>query len=75
MTQLLEEDTESIIARVRRMKEANAEKHGFDPRAIAAAARANQRKHPERIVSRIPSDAEQAHGDLPLTRSVSKDEL
>ena len=75
MTQLLEEKTDSIIAQVRRLKEAHAEKHGFDLRAIAAAARANQRKHPERIVTRIPTDAEQAHGDQPLTRSVSEDDL
>ena len=75
MTQLLEEDTESIVAQVRRLKEANAEKHGFDLRAIAEAARANQRKHPERIVTRIPTNEDQAHGDQPLTRRVAEDEL
>lgn len=69
MTQILEE-TDSIVAQVRRLKEANAEKHGFDPRAIAAAARENQRKHPERIVTRIP-----ANGAEPQTRAVSDDEL
>lgn len=74
MNTLTDEKTDSIIEQVRRMKEANAAKHKFDVRAIAAAAQVNQRKHPERMVTRIAANAE-AHGDHPRTRSVSEDEL
>ena len=56
MSTIVEEQTDSIIEQVRRMKEANAAKHGFDVRAIAAAAQANQRKHPERMVTRHSYD-------------------
>ena len=55
----IEQESDSIIARVRRLKEENAAEYGFDVRAIAAAAQARQREHPERIVTRIPSEAEQ----------------
>ncbi len=75
MTTLLENETDSIIEQVRRLKEANAEKYGFDVRAIAAAARANQRKHPERMVTRVPTNAGPADGEVPLTRPVSKADL
>ncbi|MCC5841479.1 MAG: hypothetical protein JJT96_15300 [Opitutales bacterium] len=57
------------------MKEENAAEHGFDIRKIAAAAQARQREHPERMVTRIPINAEQAHGDQTLTRRVKRDEL
>jgi len=69
-----DKESDSIIKRVRRYKEENAAEHGFDIRAIAAAAQARQREHPDRMVTRIPCD-EHAHGDQALTRSVSKDEL
>ena len=75
MTTTTEKKTDSIILEVRRLKEENAAEYGFDIRAIAAAAQARQREHPERMVTRIPTDAEQAHGDQPLTRPASKDEL
>jgi len=74
MTTTIKQNTESIIMEVRRLKEDNAAEHGFDLRKIAEAARARQREHPERMVTRIPVNAE-AHGDQPLTRRVSKDEL
>jgi len=70
-----EQSTDSIIIEVRRLKEENAAEHAFDVRKIAEAARARQREHPERMVTRIPTNAEQAHGDQPLTRRVSEDEL
>jgi hypothetical protein len=66
---------ETTIMEVRRLKEENAAEHGFDLRKIAAAAQARQREHPERMVTRIPPNAEQAHGDQPLTRPVLKHEL
>lgn len=66
---------DSIIMEVRRLKEENAADHGFDLRKIAAAARTRQREHPERMVTRIPANAEQAHGDQPLTRPVLEGEL
>ena len=66
---------DSIILEIRRLKEENAAEHGFDLRKIAAAARTRERQHPERMVTRIPPNAEQAHGDQPLTRPVSEDEL
>ncbi len=75
MEPAIEQETDSIIQRVRRLKEENAAKHGFDIRAIAAAAQAKQRQHPERMVTRIPTNAEEAHGDQPLTRPVAEDEL
>ncbi|MEM9479500.1 MAG: hypothetical protein AAGA58_07595 [Verrucomicrobiota bacterium] len=75
METTIERPTDSIIAEVRRLKEENAAEHGFDLRKIAAAARARQREHPERMVTRIPPNAEQADGDQPLTRPVSKDDL
>jgi hypothetical protein len=75
MATAIEEKSDSIILEVRRLKEANAAEHGFDLRKIAAAAQARQREHPERMVTRIPTDAEQAHGDQPQTRPVSIDEL
>ncbi len=75
MTTTIEKNTDSIIMEVRRLKEENAAEHGFDVRKIAESARARQREHPERMVTRIPTNAEQAHGDQPLTRRVSKDEL
>lgn len=74
MTTIIERDTESIIMEVRRLKEENAAEHGFDLRKIAEAARARQREHPERMVTRIPDNTEQAHGEQ-RTRSVSKDDL
>lgn len=70
-----EQKPDSIIMEVRRLKEENAAEHGFDLRMIAAAARTRQREHPERMVTRIPPNAEQAHGDPPLTRPVLKGEL
>ena len=75
MTTTIEQSAESIILEVRRLKEENAAEHGFDLRKIAEAARERQREHPERMVTRIPKDAEQAHRDQPLTRRVSKNEL
>ena len=75
MITITDQKPDSIIREVRRLKEENAAVYGFDIHKIAAAARARQREHPERMVSRIPLDAEQDHGDQRLTRSVSKDEL
>jgi len=75
MTTQLEGHTDSIIAHVRRLKEANAAKHGFDVHAIAAATQANQRKHPERMVTRIPSCAEGTHGEQRLTRPAPQEDL
>lgn len=49
---------DSIIEDVRGMKEKNAAKHGYDFRKIAEAARVNQRQQPERMVTRIPANAE-----------------
>ncbi len=75
MSTPIEQKPDSIIMEVRRLKEENAAEYGFDLRKIAAAARARQRTHPQRMVSRIPANAELAHGDQPLTRPVLKDEL
>ena len=75
MEPAIEQENDTIIQRVRLLKEENAAEHGFDIRAIARAAQEKQRQHPERMVSRMPRNAEQAHGDQPLTRSVSEDEL
>ena len=75
MTTTIERSTDLVIMEVRRLKEENAAEHGFDIRKIAEAARARQREHPERMVTRIPVNAEQAHGDQPVTLRVSKDEL
>lgn len=75
MSTTIELEPDSIILAVRRLKEENAAEHGFDLRKIAAAARTRQSEHPHRMVTRIPPNAEQAHGDQPLTRPVSKDEL
>jgi len=50
---------DSIVMEVRRLKEENAAEHGYDARAIGAAARRNQQEHPERIVSREGRDADQ----------------
>ena len=75
MITTIEQSAESIILEVRRLKEENAAEHGFDLRKVAEAARERQREHPERMVTRIPEDAEQAHEDQPLTRGVSKAEL
>lgn len=75
MEPAIEQETESIIQQVRRLKEENAAEHGFDVRAIAVAAQKKQRQHPERMVSRIPKNAEKAHREQPLTRSVPEDEL
>lgn len=74
METTIEQNADSIIMEVRRLKEENAAAHGFNLRKIAEAARARQREHPERMVTRIPANAE-VHGDQPLTRRVSKDEL
>ncbi len=70
MNAIVEETKDSIIEDVRRLKEQNAAKHGYDFRKIAEAARANQRQHPERMVTRIPTK-----GGQTVTRSVSKEEL
>jgi len=75
MSTTTEQKPDSIIMEVRRLKEENAAEHGFDLRKIAAAAQARQREHPQRMVTRIPPNAEQAHGDQPLTRPVLKHEL
>jgi hypothetical protein len=75
MNTTIERKPDSIIMEVRRLKEENAAEHGFDLRKIAAAARTRQREHPQRMVTRIPPNAEQAHGDQPLTRPALKDEL
>ena len=77
MTTPIEQSMDSIIMEVRRLKEENAAEHGFDIRKIAEAARARQREHPERMFTRLPVtvNAAQSHGDQPLTRRVSKDEL
>ena len=71
----IEQQQDSIASEVRRLKEENAAEHGFDLRAIAAAARAAQRKHPQRMVTRIPPDAEQAKEGKTLTRPVAGDAL
>jgi len=75
METAIDRTADSIIAEVRRLKEENAAEHGFNLRKIAEAAWARQREHPERMVTRIPTNAEQSHGDQPLTRRVSEDEL
>lgn len=75
METMIERPRDSILAEVRRLKEENAGEHGFDLRKIATAARARQREHPERMVTRIPTNAEEAHGDQPRTRPVPKGEL
>ena len=75
MSTTIEQKPDSIIMEVRRLKEENAAEHGFDLRKIATAARARQSEHPHRMVTRVPPNAEQAHGDQPLTRPVLKDEL
>ena len=70
MSAIVEETKDSIIEDVRGLKEQNAAKYGYDFRKIAEAARANQRQHPERMVTRIP-----ANGGPPVTRSVPREEL
>jgi hypothetical protein len=75
MSTTTEQKTDSIIMEVRRLKQENAAEHGYDLRKIAAAARSRQHNHPQRMVTRIPPNAEQAHGDQPLTRPALKDEL
>jgi hypothetical protein len=66
---------DSIILEVRRLKEENAAEHGFNLRKIAAAARTRQREHPHRMVTRVPPNAEKAHGAQLRTRPASEDEL
>ncbi len=75
MTTTIKRSTDLIIMEVRRLKEENAAEHGFDIRKIAEAARARQREHPERMVTRIPVHGDQAHGDQPLTRPVPNTEI
>ena len=75
MKTITDQQSDSIIREVRRLKEDNAAAYSFDIRLIAAAAQSRQREHPERIVTRIPTEAEQAHGDQPLTRPVAEEEL
>ena len=62
---------DSIVLEVRQLKEENAAEYGFNARAIGAAARRHQQEHPERIVSREYSDAEDGAGQ-PATRPGSK---
>jgi len=64
-----------IIHEIRWLKEENAAEYGFDIRLIGAAAQLQQHQHPERIVTRILTDAEKAHGKHPLTRPVTENEL
>lgn len=75
MSTHIELKPDSIILDVRLMKEENAAEHDFDVRKIATAAQARQREHPERMVTRIPVNEEQARGDQLLTRPVKKEEL
>ncbi len=75
METTIEQNMDSVIMEVRRIKEEIAAEHAFDVRKIAEAARERQREHSERMVTRIPTNAEQTHGDQPLTRRLSKDEL
>jgi hypothetical protein len=72
---LTDQQPDSIIRQARRLKEDNAAAYGFDIRLIAAAAQSRQREHPQRIVTRIPTNAEQARGEQPRTRPVAEDEL
>jgi hypothetical protein len=43
-----------IVDEVRRLREEQAAKHGFDVKAILAAARKRQRRSRQKVVSRIP---------------------
>lgn len=58
MTTLTKNQEESLVAQVRRLKEENAAEHGYNIRAIGAAARLHQQEHPERIVSREKKNGE-----------------
>ena len=75
MQTITDQKTDSIIREVRCLKEENAAEYGFDIRLIAAAAQLRQRQHPERIVTRILTDAEKKHGKKALTRRVKESEL
>ncbi|MEI7708778.1 MAG: hypothetical protein WCI90_10965 [Chlorobium sp.] len=75
MQTIHDQKPDSIIREVRCLKEDNAAEYGFDVRLIAAAAQLQQRQHPERMVTRILTDAEKAHGKQPLTRPVTENEL
>ena len=75
MKTIADQQLDSIIREVRCLKEDNAAAYGFDIRLIAAAAQSRQREHPERIVTRIPKNAEQSQGGQPQTRLVTEDEL
>jgi len=53
---------DSIVREIRCLKEDNAAESGFDIRLIGAAVQMQQRQHPERMVTRILTDAEKADG-------------
>lgn len=47
---------DTVVEEVRRIREEQASKHGFDIKAILAAARRRQRKSGHRVVSFVPTD-------------------
>jgi hypothetical protein len=75
MKTLIDKTTDSINSEVRRLKEQNAAEHGFDLRKIANAARARQMEHPERMVTRILTNAKQVNEEQSITRPALKEEL
>jgi hypothetical protein len=75
MPTIHDQKPDSIIREIRCLKEDNAAEYGFDIRLIGAAVQMQQRQHPERMVTRILTDAEKADGKQPLTRPVTESEL
>ena len=70
-----EQKRDSILMEVRQLKEENAAEHGFDLRKIAAAARAAQKAHPHRMVTRMLPDSASSSGDEPVTRPALMSEI
>jgi len=58
--------TDSILREVWRLKDENAATYGYDIDAIAAAARRHQEAHPQLVVRRAATDAEQIADGKPV---------
>lgn len=52
MKTAIEQETDSIVMKVRKFKEENAAAYNYNVRAIGEAAQRHQQNHPERIVNR-----------------------
>ena len=52
MKTTIEQETDSIVIKVRKLKEENAAAYNYNIRAIGEAAQRHQQNHPERIVNR-----------------------